>query len=171
MAFTVLNAIDTKVPQPPFYLSGLIHVFATCKIDTHLIKLFENVFYAIDRQLDCEKRLYHVQLTPVTCIVSDNDVFSVKLSDTTLAATGAIACYCISKWQHFDDQHICTFIAEELYHHFWAIINELDVNFKVIEVLRHIYPNIKISDVYSIQEMREEAIRLKRTDIDFDSLC
>ena len=175
MAFQLLDTIQTPLPQVPLPMVTTMSVCSTCEISERLIKLFNKSFLAVAYQLHLDgilsnDEILQESLHPIMCVISNDDTCTFKIDESTLASVVSIAFYCISKWDGYDDKHICMFIIEELCHHFWNITNELDVNFKVFDILKHIFSDIRISDVYSIQAMKDEAARLHRTDIDFDAI-
>ena len=58
--------------------------------------------------------------------------------------------YSTSKWRRYSEwpHKISLIIAEELCHHFWRIEDEELVQFKTVEILKHIYPSLDFNHFY-----------------------
>ena len=149
----LIGAISTQGPKKiDGRIEGKITLIANSPISSKIAKLFTVCLDATAEQLDNESMLD--EITRVTCIFTGDGEISIKLDPEQLGVHMAIIIYPMNKWEEFlvkqADHLVCTMMIEELVHHFWSIEDEIKVNYKVLDVLRHIYPDIKMEDVYNI---------------------
>lgn len=148
----LLPIIDEK-------LCDYITFSTTCDIPEHILTAFEKCLKAVLEQMESDKLFDGKnRMWQVNCIVTDNDLISIEVDDEFKAVVMDIIIYPIHKWSGLRSQMICACIVEELCHYFWNIRSEYDVVFKVIQVLKRINPNIKISDVYNLDKIRQIAV-------------
>ena len=141
------------MPEP---LNHIVTLTTTYHLDERIRNLFTVSFEAVNRQLIYEKRFETVPGLPLLCIITQDDTVHLQLGESFGAGTICIAHYCTSRWDGYSDAHICAFIIEELCHHIWVINNEVNVKFKVIDILRLIFPKVALNDIYSLQALQED---------------
>lgn len=94
-------------------------------------------------------------------------MFTIQLDENQLGMITSLVVYPIYRWNEFPDNIVCTCILEELCHCLWCIRDEVEVNFKVFEIMKRIYPMIKMIDLYNVEWMNEELKKQGKTPIDF----
>ena len=111
------------------------------------------VLKALADQLQTEERSLGNQT--VCCIFSDSDSFSIQLDPDQIAVCMRIAFYPLEKiTPYIGTDRLYTILAEELCHLVWDISDEVEVNFKVLAVLRNLNPGLQMSDLYSEDTVR-----------------
>ena len=143
----LINAmVGAKIPSVDQRIENIVYFTANCQLDVKLIKLFEMCLWAIAEQLESEE-LLDKKIPSVTCIALDNDTFTIQLDEEQLGMTTSLAVYPVCRWNGFNDKTVCTCILEELCHCLWCIRDEVEVNFKVYEVIKRIYPQIRMRNL------------------------
>lgn len=168
---TLVNCKEGMGPTIDPRLKNKLYFNTTCELNDKLIKLFSTSIWAVAEELEKEKLLEEEKLiSRINCITIDSDEFTIKLDNNQLAMRVSLAVYPIHKWTKLTDVTICTNIIEELCHHYWNISDEVEVNFKVIKVLKRICPNIKMGDIYNTEWMNNELKKQGKDAIDFSSM-
>lgn len=168
---TLVNAKEVKGPKIDPRLKNKLYFKTTCDLSDELIKLFSVSIWAIAEEIEEEKLLEEEKLIScINCMTIDSDEFTIKIDNNQLAMTVSLAVYPIHKWTELTEIGICVNIIEELCHHYWNITDEVEVNFKVIKVLKRIYPNIKMSHVYNTEWMNTELKKQGKNEIDFSDI-
>lgn len=159
--------VGAKIPFIDSRIKNIVYFTSNFQLDVRLIKLFEMCFWALAEQLESED-LLDKKVPYVTCLALNNDMFTIQLDENQLGMITALAVYPIYRWNGFPDNIVCTFILEELCHCLWCIRDEVEVNFKVFEIMKRIYLKIKMRDLYNVEWMNEELKKQGKTPIDFD---
>lgn len=148
--------LDISGPQIDERLNGKLILITTTLIPENIGRLMEQSFGAVAEQLEHENKLKDI--SKVYCIITPNGDFTVKRDEKELAYyINNIAVYPIQIWQNElkGDTLVLTCIIEELCHCFWGIYDEVAVNYKVLEVIKRIKPDIEMSDLYNVNWMEE----------------
>lgn len=154
----LVNGI-TGVPAPNINapLKDFITICTTCAIDTKIIHLMQLCMNEVSKQMDEEGMFDRPHLIPTTTVlISDKDEITISLYENETAITANLIIYNITKMRSYSELHQCLIITEELCHLFWNINSEFDVNFKVYEILKRIYPQVKLFDLYNKETMIAE---------------
>lgn len=147
----LVNAkIGCKCPIIDSRLKNIVYFNSNCFIPEFIITQFEKCFTALADQLESENFFENENIPYVTCIIIEHDMFSIQLEKDVLGSVMSFAVYPMLRWDGLHEIHICACILEELCHFFWNIRDEKSVNYKVIEVLNRIYPNVKIDQIYKM---------------------
>lgn len=146
----LINSITTATPRIDERLKGKIVIVSSCVIPDIVIAAMTLVIKAIADQLEKENRPFGNGLA-ISCIFTDEPEFSIRFDDVQIAICVKLAVYPISRMQpYMGDKRLFTILAEELCHIIWDISDEELINYKVIEVLGNIFPDIKMSDFYAV---------------------
>lgn len=154
---TILEgAVNGPGPNIDKRLESKLFVLATTPIPEAMRKLMSMAFWAVAEQLEEDRLLEN--LVKVNCFVTNYGDITLKLSDNQLAYVISIINYPIKKWeeQNCGEIHMLMFIIEELCHHYWNIEDEVEVNYKVLEVIKRIVPKTEMGDIYNIDWMEKE---------------
>lgn len=168
MSILLNGKIGAKIPGIDPRIKHKLFFSSTCELSEDLINLFKCSFWAVAEQLEEENLLEDEKaIAYLTCITIDTDEFTIKLDDNQMGMITSLAVYPVHKWINLNRISIYVSIIEELCHHYWRIRDEVEVNFKVLEVLKRIFPNIKMSDIYNTEWMNEELKKQGKEPIKF----
>lgn len=150
----LIGAISTKGPANiDARIKDKVLLAANSPISEKIAQCIGTSLWAVAEQLEIDGLLDN--LTTVTCIFTRDGKTSIKLDPKELGIYMRIIVYPMEKWNSFkrspnEQLLIYMILIEELAHHFWNIEDEVEVNYKVISIMKHIFPDIKMSDVYSL---------------------
>lgn len=159
--------VGAKIPRVDKRVGHLIKFTANYQMNDCLIKLFEESFKAVADQMEQEK-LLEIKKQYITCIALNTNTYSFEIQDEAYGIIVVNAIYPTYKWEGFTYIQIYTCIIEELCHFFWEITDELEVNFKVYEIVKRIDSNVKMQDLYKIEWMDNELKKRGKTWNDFN---
>ena len=146
------RAIKTAAPTIDPRIRERVVFSSTVKVPQKIIELFEIVFSKVADQIENDKI---TNLPKVNCILTRKREVSIVLGDEEVAICCTLCIYPIDKWLlKYSEIQICAIITEELCHVFWGIENEYDVCYKVWEVVRRISPEVKIEELYNMDEAK-----------------
>jgi hypothetical protein len=132
----------------PTKLLGKISLSLTCEITEHEKQLLKQALSVLQEQFEYENRQ---NIARVSLIFSENGNVSLEyVDDKQIGSQISLCIYAVKRWQEYNDKGILAIILEELCHHFWAIEDEILVQYKVIEIMKRIYPSIERSNIYDI---------------------
>lgn len=137
-------------------LNGKIIFNTTIQIPDKVRILMSKSFWAVAEELEQDQKLENI--TIVNCIVTSNGDYTIKHDEEQLAYyVYPTIVYPIQNWTDLNcsEVHVLLFVIEELCHHFWNIDDEVEVNYKVHEVMKRIIPSIKLEDLYNTQWIKE----------------
>lgn len=143
------NAVNVAFPPLDERMKTHIVVSAECDFPFAQKLIFRSVIWAVAEQLDAEGSPFP-QHMGISCIFHQNPEFTVSLDREQLAACMRLAVYPISTLAELGVS-LPTYVvfAEELCHLIWDISDEVEVNSKVLEVLRHIFPKLEMRNIYA----------------------
>lgn len=132
-----------------------ISLATTAEVPEEICVLMSKSFKAIADQLEEDNLLKDIM--EVQILVTDRDEITLELFEEELATVISIIIYPIIKWTEarFNDEIMLMFIIEEFAHFYWNIRDEVQVNYKVLEIIQRIIPTLKMEDIYSIDFMEE----------------
>ena len=159
--------VGAKIPRIDKRVNHLIKFTSNYQIDDKLIGFFEESFKAIADQLE-QEHLLEKKRQPITCITLNTSTYSFEVQDDVYGIITVNAVYPTYKWRGFTDIQIYTCIIEELCHFFWEIVDELEITFKVYEIVKRIKPNVKMKELYQIEWIERELKRQNKTWDDFN---
>lgn len=134
-------------------LNEKVHILSTVEIPSEIRQIMALSFYAVAEQLEKDNKLD--ENLYVNCIISDFGKITIELDDDQYANVISIINYPIEKWKikNLSQIGILVTITEELAHFFWSITDEVEVNYKVLEIINIVQPQIKMEDLYNIEWM------------------
>ena len=153
----LINGIESRLEYKiDDRLKEYIHLTTTDQIPNDIAKALALCCWAISEQLEAEGELGNLPLA--NCVFTNDSKVTFQLDDEQLGMVMNLIVYPMNKWnklmQQFSNQDIYyVAITEELVHLYWNIRDEVEVNFKVLEILKRISPTIKMSDIYNIEFM------------------
>lgn len=143
----LLGEGDYLLPEIDPRMRGDLCVLANCEIPESVRGTFHLVTMAIAQQMAKESKPFGAGL-PINCLFIPDREFSVSLDSDQYAACMRFAVYRVSVLSAAANQMVqMTILAEELCHLIWGIADETMVNYKVLEVLRNIFPNLSLRDL------------------------
>ncbi|PEM49102.1 hypothetical protein [Bacillus wiedmannii] len=144
--------IDKRIEDKLFLLT-------TIPIEDDIKRLLTMGFWGTAEQLENDGLLN--DLTKLNCIVTPYGEVSLKMDDEQDGCHMSIAIYPVQKWKDSKrtELQMLTCIVEELCHHYWNIEDEVEVSYKVLDVIRRIMPNddIKMDKLYNVEWLEEYA--------------
>lgn len=152
----LLEWVNTPLPVIDQRLKNKLFVNANTLINSKVNNLFSRAVVAVSDQLENDDKLDKLPFK-ATCIFTDYGKVAIELLEGESAIVMGLIIYPIQKWidQKYTDLQILICITEELCHYFWSIEDEVEVNYKVLEVIQRIRPesNIQMKDLYNIEWM------------------
>ena len=145
--------VDCKLEyplSPRFHLFEKLRIFSTCDLpQMQLLTPLVRVVQSVGRQLQKEGASLESGL-PVSCVFSDSDTFSLRLLPEEKAVVSRIIFFSLPRLApYYGTKTLYVILAEELCRQFWSIHGEALVAFKVFEILRRIFPELEIEEIYS----------------------
>lgn len=144
------NSIRTASPYIVESLKDRITLLSTCVLSEKEQIFFGKAFAALAAEIDkCPPPCNHAH---VNIIFADNDFVNIQVETNEMGLYVPIIIYPLHKIRaaNYTDLKFYAIIFEELAHCFWFIRDEYLVQDKVIDLLRHISPNVQKSDVYNM---------------------
>ena len=150
----LVDAVATLVPIVDPRLSGSISSCANTPIPMEVALAMTAVIKAVADQMEKEGRVFRG--LPISCIFTGSDSFTTRLDENQCAICVKLAVYPLPRLlPHRSTFRLYTALAEELCHLIWDIADETLINFKVLEVLRNLHPQLTLSDLYSAAAVAE----------------
>lgn len=137
------------IPVIPEMLENKLEFRITTELTEEDILLYSTVLVYFDKQLKKDK--VNLDSIPKTfAIFTDDGNIEISLSDTVLGINSNIIIYAIKRFEKFNLPEVLkvSVFLEELCHWAWNIEDEVEVKFKIFEILKEIYPGLKIQQVY-----------------------
>lgn len=143
------NAVNVVFPPLDERMRAHFNISMECDLPVEQKLVFQRVVWAVAEQLEAEKMPFP-QRMGITCVFPQQPEFAVLLDDKELAVCMRLAVYPVSTLAKFGTS-LSTYVifAEELCHLIWDISDEIEVNSKVLEVLRHIFPELELGHIYA----------------------
>ena len=140
----LVDSVATAAPVVDPRLSGNILSCANTPIPLDVVLAMTAVIKAVADQMQKEGRVFRG--LPISCIFTG----STRLDENQCAICVKLAVYPLPRLlPHRSTFRLYTALAEELCHLIWDIADETLINFKVLEVLRNLHPQLTLSDLYS----------------------
>lgn len=144
----LVGSVVSPAPIPDSRLGGKIVCCANAQIPNEINYAMARVFVAVANQLEKENRLFGS--IPINCFFLEGNSFTVALEEPQRAVCMRLAIYPLPNLVPLiGTDSLYTVLAEELCHLIWDIHDETLVNFKVLEVLRNLHPQLVLADLYS----------------------
>lgn len=87
---------------------------------------------------------------PITCVFTAKSEFGIRLDSSQVAIAVDLAVYSLEQMQpYLESVRLYSILVEELCHLIWEIKDEVEVKYKVLEIMQSIFPNLTIDDLYS----------------------
>jgi|GEM_PF-6468069 len=136
--------------SPGLRLFEKIRVFADCELSQlQLLTPLALVVHSMEKQMEKEALSFDIGL-PINCIFSGRDSFSLKLLPEEKAAAARILFFSVPRLEpNYGSKALYTILAEKLCQQIWNIPDQTLAAFKAFEVLRHIFPDLEIREIYS----------------------
>lgn len=146
-----VGGIVTDGPIVDDRIKDIISIASNAVIPPEITVAMSRVLTAVADQMDKE----HITANmPVCCLFSNSDTFTISLTGCEQAICLRTAMYSIPNLvKTIGTDKLYTILAEELCHLIWDIRDEVLVNFKVLDVLRNISPDLQMTNIYSPQEV------------------
>lgn len=144
----ILDPVSSPCPVVDPRLKGKIFFCTTGIIPEEINLAMSAVIFALANRLDKEGGSFGN--FPLTCVFASTSSFSVEMDDEEQASCFRIAFYPLPRLRpHIGRFSLYTVLAEELCHLIWDISDETEICFKVLEVVREIFPSVELSDLFS----------------------
>ncbi|WP_147566437.1 hypothetical protein [Clostridium tyrobutyricum] len=145
------NLVPSKVPVVPDELKDKFEIFTAYALNENEAKYFSLALQAIVKQLNCEHKKYS-DLMGITAVITEEGSLLLQMEDESIGNQFCLAVYAVKRWRNlkFEESQIITIILEELCHQYWNIEDETEVQYKVYDVLKWIFPNTKIEQFYNM---------------------
>lgn len=136
----------TLVPSVPEFLKGKLEFRSTTNLAEYDAKLFSYALTKIVEQV-IEDKIELSNVPRTSAIFTDYGQVDLSFSEGTLGANINLIVYAVKKWEdlHADEQAKVFIFLEEMCHWMWNITDEVKVKYKAIEILKRIYPDIKVN--------------------------
>ena len=154
MAYLLNAKTGFRLPKINGQLNNYIQFRSTCEVDNDIIDLMEKCINEISTVMT-EEHFFDTpdKVQEVTIITTDTDKVEFCLDDNEKAIVIRFIVYNVSKMKIYNKNAQSMMIVEEFCHLFWNITSEFEVCFKVMDILKRMYPTIKTSDVYNLDEI------------------
>ena len=150
----LVDSVATAAPVVDPRLSGNILSCANTPIPLDVVLAMTAVIKAVADQMEKEGRVFRG--LPISCIFTGSDSFTTRLDENQCAICVKLAVYPLPRLlPHRSTFRLYTALAEELCHLIWDIADETLINFKVLEVLRNLRPEVTLADLYSAAAVAE----------------
>ena len=146
----LLNSRYTLHLPPESGLSGKLYLFSTCELSPDLIlSPLVAVLQAVEKQMTIDGLPFDIGL-PINAVFSDEEEFTLRLLQEEKAIATKIVFYSLPRLEpYYGSKTLYMILAEELCHAIWNIHDEVLVSFKVFDVLRNVFPDLEIGEIYS----------------------
>lgn len=154
----LVGGLNTAKPVIDKRLFNKLVLLTTVELKDTIIRVLNLGFWGIAEQLDSEGML--IDIPRVNCIVTLDGSFSIILDEEQQGCHMSLVIYPIQKWENanYTELKMLTCVVEELCHHFWNIEDEVKVSYKVLEVIRRIFPykDVKMANLFNIKWLEEQ---------------
>ncbi|MCR1952883.1 hypothetical protein NSA50_17925 [Clostridium sp. DSM 100503] len=136
----------TLVPNVPELLIGKLEFRSTTSLEEYDAKLFSYSLTKIVEQM-IEDKIDLKNVPRTSAVFTDYGQLDLIFEEDTLGTNLNLIVYAVKKWEdlHADEQAKVFIFLEEMCHWIWNITDEVEVKYKVIEILKRIYPGIEVS--------------------------
>lgn len=148
-SMNLLNAIPMCGMDIPKLLVNKLTVLSNCILNDVCVCIFNKCLFAISKQLECEGKS-NKDIISTNVVFSDRGTFNLQMEDITLGFHVDFCFYNLTAIlfdKGNDEILIAGCFIEELAHHYWFIDDEVDVKYKVYEILKHIYPDVTLEKI------------------------
>lgn len=146
------NGTAQELPIPNHDIRAKIIYSANHLVDDSIKDAVGQAIYLVGKQLDIED-IEVSSLPRVNIIYSNSDEITFTIGEQEIGNHTSLIIYQTTKMLQYNHLQKLTIATEELCHHFWDIEDEVAVKHKVTDVLKIEYPNIKIDDLYNMDEI------------------
>ncbi len=149
----LVNSISTKGPEEiDKRIKEKVILLANAPISDHVAEYIGQTLWAVAEQLEKDNMLD--KITTVSCIFTKDGKFSIELDPNSLGVIMRLIVFPMDRWLKSKNQlSIYIIMMEEFAHHFWNIEDEVEVNYKVLEIINHLFPKIEMGDIYDLDFM------------------
>lgn len=147
----IKGAVASPIPDINGELKNKIEMLFTYALNEHEAKVLYIGLEQLSIQLEKEKI---TNIPQISCIFTKDGEVSMAIdSENVLAVnTNRLCIYAIDSWRQSggSDVLILMVFLEELCHVIWNITDEIKVKYKVFDILKRIWPDYKIEDIYKL---------------------
>lgn len=147
----IKDAIASPIPVINGELKDKIEMLFTYALNEHEAKVLYIGLEELSRQLEEEKV---TDIPELSCIFTKDGEVSMDIGSESLLAvnTNRLCIYAIDRWRRSggSDVLILMIFLEELCHVIWNIADEIKVKYKVFDILKRVWPDYKIEDIYKL---------------------
>ena len=143
------NAIDVESIPIDNRISSKINIMMTIDIKKHIRLLFQTAFILIAGQLADDGLLENIPRC--NCIITGSDEVVYICDDIEFAGYHINSViYPVHRWikMGIKDIHILQTIIEEFTHMYWNIDDEIQVCYKIFEIIKRYNPKLRMSELY-----------------------
>lgn len=149
----IKGAVASPVPEIIGKLKNKIEMLFTYPLNEHEAKVLYIGLEQLSRQMEKEKI---TSIPEISCIFTKDGEVSMAIDSENLLAvnTNRLCIYAIDRWRQSggSDVLILMVFLEELCHVIWNITDEIKIKYKVFDILKRIWPDYKIEDLYKLEE-------------------
>lgn len=150
----LIGSVASSGPVVDPRIADKIILRATAPLPDVISCALYDVFRAVADQLEKENRI--IGGLPVHCFFLGEESFTISLDSPERAICLRLAIYPLPNLAPLiGTDFLYTVLAEELCHLIWDISDEALVNFKVLEVLRNLHPQLSLAALYSESSVEE----------------
>lgn len=147
----IKGAIASPVPEINGYLKDKIEMLFTYALNEHEAKVLYIGLEELSKQMEEEKV---TNMPEISCIFTKDGEISMAIDSEDLLAvnTNRLCIYAIERWRETGGSDILILMVflEEVCHVIWNITDEIKVKYKVFDILKRIWPDYKIEDMYKL---------------------
>lgn len=148
MAFLTGAQPRDDMPKVDARVKDSIIPVVACDLSEDIKNDFSLVTMAIAEQLQKEGKKISGEL-PVNCLFVPGRSFEISFEPVELSICMRLAVYDVGVLSAAKDQLFrWTLLTEELCHLIWGIRDETLINYKVLEVLQNIRPDLSLQDLH-----------------------
>ena len=145
------SILGVQAPVVDSRISSKIHFVTTCVIPENIVSLFKLSFEAIADQMNFDGITID-QIPMITCIFTTQEKIGILFDENQESICMTLCVYRVDRICRHSIIHQLVIIVEELTHIIWNISNEYYVCFKVFDIVKRIFPDVKINDLYNMNE-------------------
>lgn len=145
----LLNNFPVCGIQIPSFLDGKITILSTCELTDICKEIYNKCLLAVAEQLEYEN-IRKEDLENTNVVFSMDGNYNLQMESITLGFHVDFCFYnlsAISLDKENDEILIVGCFVEELAHHYWRIDDEIEVKYKIYDILKHIYPDVTIEHI------------------------
>lgn len=140
----------TLVPQVPKTFEKKLEFRTTTNLKEYDAKLFAYVLTVLEKQV-LKENLDLNKVPKAFAIFTDNGEIKISIPKGILGINVHLLTYAIKRFEYYELAEVfkVSVFLEELCHWLWNIEDEIEVKYKIFEIIKEIYPDIKFEQIYN----------------------